>query len=115
MSVSYAARTGRPANVGVIGVAVFREARPLPLANYQGIYRHRAQRPAESLGTGHGARESSPARYASFERESLDPAEVSSIGYDSSASLVARGVIPASRSTTSEPRAFPNPFVPDPS
>ena len=28
---SYAARTGRPGNVGVIGVAVFRERRPLPL------------------------------------------------------------------------------------
>jgi hypothetical protein len=28
---SYAARTGRPANVGVIGVAVFRERRPLPV------------------------------------------------------------------------------------
>ncbi|MBL8474084.1 MAG: hypothetical protein KF778_16745 [Rhodocyclaceae bacterium] len=29
---SYAARTGRPDNVGVIGVAAFREARPQPLA-----------------------------------------------------------------------------------
>jgi hypothetical protein len=28
---SYAARTGRPANVGVIGVAVFRERRPQPV------------------------------------------------------------------------------------
>ncbi len=28
---SYAARTGRPRNVGVIGIAVFREATPLPL------------------------------------------------------------------------------------
>ena len=30
---SYAARTGRPRNVGVIGVAVFREAPP-PVAYY---------------------------------------------------------------------------------
>jgi hypothetical protein len=29
---SYAARTGRPANVGVIGVAAFRERRPPPIA-----------------------------------------------------------------------------------
>jgi hypothetical protein len=29
---SYAARTGRPANVGVIGVAAFREKRPAPIA-----------------------------------------------------------------------------------
>jgi hypothetical protein len=32
---SYAARTGRPGNVGVIGVAVFRERRPTPIVRPQ--------------------------------------------------------------------------------
>jgi hypothetical protein len=31
---SYAARTGRPDNVGVIGVAAFRERRPVPVPHY---------------------------------------------------------------------------------
>ncbi len=35
---SYAARTGRPDNVGVIGVAAFRERRPLPPPHYS--HRH---------------------------------------------------------------------------
>jgi hypothetical protein len=34
---SYAARTGRPDNVGVIGVAVFREKRPYPVAYQQSV------------------------------------------------------------------------------
>ncbi len=156
---SYAARTGRPQNVGVIGVAVFREKQrppwhndrigsaspmsaarsdnapaavpPPPVASTQravpmskaraGNTDARAaettQRPAireESLGTGHGARESSYASYTSFERESSQPNEVVSIWYDSMRNLVARGVIPATRPIAIEPQPFPNHFVPDP-
>jgi hypothetical protein len=161
---SYAARTGRPANVGVIGVAVFREKPPVwrerddkismheaesqprskdsaaapppaapatagvpaqaaksanaPAGEARGAADTMAQRPApkpeESLGTGHGARESSYASYTTFERASSSPDEVDSIWYDSYKNLIARGVIPTPRPIAVEPQPFPNHFVPDP-
>ena len=175
LSDSYAARTGRPNNVGVIGVAVFREKRqPIPIererddrisegraappAPPESLARADTQKPSdaaattaapagaapaakaaaqapameasrsyngvadarpmprkeESLGTGHGARESSSASYTSFERESSRPNEVDSVWYDSYRNLVARGVIPAPRPIAVEPQPFPNTFVPDP-
>lgn len=138
---SYAARTGRPDNVGVIGVAVFRRKMEPPLALEQERYRRespeagavkdsasgnsdsapaapqpsaRAQGvPAEkSLGTGHGRIQSSQVRYTSFERESEAPNEVIAIWYDSRANLVARGVIPVP--APRDPQPFPANFVPDP-
>jgi hypothetical protein len=159
---SYAARTGRPANVGVIGVAVFREklpfwrerddkismreaapaqpyaadaataASPPPASNaterakstnapagaakdYGGVAAQRpVPKPEETLGTGHGARESSYASYTTFERAGSSPDEVDSIWYDSYRNLVARGVIPQPRPIAVEPQPFPNHFVPDP-
>jgi len=158
---SYAARTGRPANVGVIGVAVFREkppvwrerddkismreapsqpyaadaataASPPPASNaterakstntpagaakdYGGLAAQRPiPKPEETLGTGHGARESSYASYTTFERAGSRPDEVDSIWYDSYRNLIARGVIPQPRPVAVEPQPFPNHFVPDP-
>ena len=164
LSDSYAAKTGRPNNVGVIGVAVFREkqrpipiererddkvsqAQPMPppaaeapvetgraaagapggaataqapkpasdsaLSNYSGVAKQRVQR-EESLGTGHGARETSVVTYTTFERESSRPNEIDSVWYDSHRNLVARGVIPMPRPIAVEPQPFPNQFVPDP-
>jgi len=142
---SYAARTGRPDNVGVIGVAVFRKKQlppPVPIAReaFPGSPQDngagkRSAAPAESaatpgarsdelrpeeaenaprLGTGHGRREHSQARYVQFERASSDPAEVVQLRYDSRANLVARGVIrapaPCGRPC---PTPFPG-FAPDP-
>jgi hypothetical protein len=164
---SYAARTGRPQNVGVIGIAAFREkqrpiwhqrdekisareAAPAPpaaaadmaaqpatsTASAAGSPAQAAKsmsapgdaaraanslaaarpmpKPEESLGTGHGARESSYASYTTFERESSQPNEVVSVWYDSYRNLVARGVIATPRPIAVEPQAFPNQFVPDP-
>jgi hypothetical protein len=123
---SYAARTGRPDNVGVIGVAVFREyvappsaplavapAKPAPAepAGAAADSARHAKR-EERLGTGHGEREASPVTYTDFRRATARPAELIRIYYDSHANLVARGVI-----TTHPPRhpnPFPGPFVPDP-
>ncbi len=141
---SYAARTGRPGNVGVIGVAVFREyqpprppallQRPAPFSGPgargdearesagdsaasasppAGALSRIAPKPEEKLGTGHGEREASEARWTDFRRESAYPAELVSIYYDSRANLIARGIIPPA------PRAEPNPFpgfrfTPDP-
>ncbi len=144
LSDSYAARTGRPDNVGVIGVAVFREKRrplPAPIAREAfpaapgeaGAAKRSA--PAESapapgrqsnesrrdeaeaasrLGTGHGRREHSQARYVSFERATPYPAQLVQLRYDSRANLVARGVIRAPAPCGWPcPTPFPG-FVPDP-
>jgi len=109
---SYAARTGRPDNVGVIGVALFREKRLHPRPPV-GLGRAEESAPAArqadaagKLGTGHGRREHSPARYVYFQRASPTPAETITIYYDSRRNLLARGVL-------REPQPFPG-FVPDP-
>ena len=127
---SYAARTGRPDHVGVIGVALYRKKQPpaelsqiAPLAKAEAdagqaagsVAESRAAAPRDDrLGTGHGRSETSYARYASFERATSDPAETVMIYYDSYRNLLARGVI---RETPPPqwplPRPFPG-FVPDP-
>lgn len=144
---SYAARTGRPENVGVIGVAVFRR-KAEPAVNIGRVWEQKRdasrgegapaearsdraestvrgtadaagrQQPAvpeegeKSLGTGHGAGETSPVRYTSFERATSTPEEVITIYYDSYRNLLAQGVIKAQR--ISRPAPFPGHFVPDP-
>ncbi len=140
---SYAARTGRPENIGVIGVALFRERTYPPIAMAaQGSAaapardevsaadtagRLSRERKAESqaanqkdaapsLGTGHGQRETSVVVNVNFEREQPEPNEVIRIRYDSQENLVAMGVIwptPAPR----RPQPFPGEqlgYVPDP-
>lgn len=131
---SYAARTDRPGNVGVIGVAAFREYRPprkrpldlqqqpeqLSGPRAQASESDAARSPAPSamlkredrLGTGHGERESSYASWTEFRRASESPEEIVSIWYDSRANLVARGIIPL---RSAEPSPFPGfRFAPDP-
>lgn len=134
---SYAARTGRPQNVGVIGVALFREQRPccadVPYADRQSspptaaraeeaqtwessADSDTARRKSESkLGTGHGHREDSPAQYVDFRRASSTPDETITIYYDSRKNLVAQGVLPSrARYADRRPDPFPDGFVPDP-
>jgi hypothetical protein len=139
---SYAARTGRPDNIGVVGVAIFRErVRPIAL---DGIRRKEeastdarsAQAPAaagaprdatseslaqnspqERLGTGHGRSEQSYASYTPFERASDAPAETIAIYYDSYANLLAQGVPVATPPVAHfRPDPFPDRgrFAPDP-
>jgi len=116
LSDSYAARTGRPENVGVIGVALYRKKvqTPQPFSQIAPApSRGAAQdavKSAESLGTGHGRSEVSHARQVEFERASNHPAETITIHYDSHRNLVALGVI---REAPRHPRPFPG-FVPDP-
>jgi hypothetical protein len=123
---SYAARTGRPDNVGVIGVALFRRKQdPQPMEQIAPSSRARneagaadaasAPRSAEEkqIGTGHGRHETSYARYVAFQRASLAPAETLTVYYDSRANLVARGVIREAVPVAPLPRPFPG-FVPDP-
>ncbi len=132
---SYAARTGRPDNVGVIGVALFSERQPIPLASRDDAGPSAPQPAAESaaerksrraedglarqeerLGTGHGRRLDSGATYTSFDRASDEPDEVIRIYYDSHRNLVARGIIPRPHDRFAErlPDPFPNADVPDP-
>ena len=123
---SYAARTGRPDNVGVIGVALFRR-KPEPLAELLERPRSRTEAagaasdsaprstpPAateKKIGTGHGRSQNAPARYVEFKRDSDQPAEVIAIHYDTYVNLVARGVIREERKL---PLPFPGGFVADP-
>ena len=132
---SYAARTGRPDDVGVIGVALFREhERPMPIED-EYLARADAAAPAAGastesksasrqaprdaddsrLGTGHGRRLDSSAMYTDFERASAVPDEIIRIFYDSRRNLVARGIIPSpGRFAGRVPEPFPSAFVPDP-
>jgi hypothetical protein len=121
---SYAARTGRPDNVGVIGVAAFRERRryiPTPMTappvadamREQGASKARngAAPPSaptaeasadsaydgiarQSIGTGHGEREWSPVGRTDFERASRTPAQVTQLRYDDVETLAALGIVP---------------------
>jgi hypothetical protein len=122
---SYAASTGRPFNVGVIGVALFRERQPEPLPAPAAANRAERsadasteQRAASSLGTGHGEREYSRVQRTDFERRSSQPDEVIRIRYDSVDNLVAMGVIRRSSPGTTAPEPFPDSplarYVPDP-
>jgi len=120
---SYAARTGRPDNVGVIGVAVFRERQhdPEPLLSEHSGASADAAAPATAseralgkLGTGHGQRRESGASYTTFERASAEPESVIRIFYDSRRNLVAQGVIPRRHYARNVPDPFPGGFVPDP-
>ncbi|HUP30234.1 MAG TPA: hypothetical protein VM122_08690 [Usitatibacter sp.] len=135
---SYAARTDRPGNVGVIGVALFRRApaqvarNEAPPAPHWDSPREKAEGRSQSsdssaakrleapaaaaappLGTGHGRREESHVTYAEFERASRTPAETIAIYYDSYRNLVARGVL-ASPTARRDPDPFPARFAPDP-
>jgi hypothetical protein len=113
---SYAARTGRPDNVGVIGVAVFRrkqEPQPLTQPRPSAPARERAAGEDSRLGTGHGRREASYAEQVSFERATSSPAETITLYYDSYRNLLAQGVIREPLPLAPLPRPFPG-FVPDP-
>lgn len=138
--MSYASRTGRPQDVGVIGVALFREKPPavvyesapgagdgsaaaaeaaVPAAPRQAekSAARAAPAPAPSLGTGHGAIEVSHVSTTRFDSATRRPEQLVRIRYDSFDNLLARGVIPRPRPSPAPrgPRAFPGDgFVPDP-
>ena len=108
---SYAARTGRPEDVGVIGVALFRRKPEPQVYSSPSPAAESAARADATLGTGHGRREHSPAVRVTFERATSVPAEMLTLYYDSYANLLARGVVREPSQVT--PRPFPG-FVPDP-
>lgn len=138
---SYAARTGRPDNVGVVGIAVFRErqARPVyapyepPIAMGEARRESSGNKAAPSaraadsmaepeaapqrLGTGHGQREWSPVGQTEFARASSRPSQLTQLRYDDRRALVAMGILPRHEwryANDDQPRAFPQGFVADP-
>lgn len=135
---AYATRTGRPDDLGVIGVAVFRErehhpytedkkvtspspaARSGSAAQEAEMSRDQATAAAPAveprLGTGHGRSEYSPAERVDFERASDRPDQRLVIRYNRRANLVAMGVLPRYADHWHEPNPFPGSlgFVPDP-
>jgi hypothetical protein len=121
---SYAQRTGRPANVGVIGVALFKEQPPQPQYitresdSLRSAPRAGAAPMAPKLGTAHGEREDSFVARTQFERLQSEPNEVIRIHYDSVENLMAMGVLPRPHLQPNEPNPFPGSpgasYVPDP-
>lgn len=133
---SYASQTGRSANVGVIGIAVFPEApRPQMVPDFRnrsdahksapaaaesmgGLSADSAQAPAApGLGTAHGDRQASEAQTTEFRRASSRPSEVIEISYDTLDNLARRGIAMRYPQWTQPRRPMPFPvdgFVPDP-
>jgi hypothetical protein len=133
---SYAERTGRPANVGVIGVALFREQSAPPEIAYdrsEASARDSARpaqeaasaqagaslsagaagnlaspAPAAKLGTGHGEREGSFVQETQFRRQQSEPNELIRIRYDSLENLVAMGIIRRPRPWVPAVNPFPD-------
>lgn len=138
---SYAARSGRPDNIGVIGIAVFQEmpARiddddeagdPMPIRQ-RGEARSRAAAAdavsaqssagamaSQRIGTGHGERAWSPVTRTGFVRASRQPVQITQLRYDAPRRLAALGILPRpyrSRWPSRDaPQAFPGGFVADP-
>lgn len=135
---AYAARTGRPDNVGVIGIAVFAEAGPptseapvaaqddmpanarrspeaAPAASAAGRSAEEADAANQQIGTGHGAREYARVEQTEFLRATVRPVQVTQLRYDDGDALAARGIIPwQGHGNRHGPQAFPGGFVADP-
>jgi hypothetical protein len=130
---SYAERIGRPANVGVIGVALFKERPTQPQymtresdsLRSDSIVAGNRSAPVASptplapkLGTAHGEREDSFVARTQFERLQSDPNEVIRIHYDSKDNLLAMGILRRPHLQPGTANPFPDSpdlsYVPDP-
>jgi hypothetical protein len=136
-SNSYSSRMGTPQNVGVIGVAVFREnvreQAFVPDDDWGFDRRGRRHRPAppkasrpsgaapraeardsdSSIGTEYGESRSSRVMQTFFERATSTPARVLTLRYDDAEGLQARGIEVFGRHfrRVPPPRPFPQAFV----
>ena len=134
---SYASRMGDDSDVGVIGVAIFREKdrHPVPMYDDDAYYRSgrmgsgygkaapsppasadaaggyaARERSEQGIGTGYGEDQYSPASETTFERRSRKPDAKLAIYYDDHEGLVARGVIRPYYPPPRPPVYDPNPF-----
>lgn len=129
---SYAQRTGRGDNLGVVGIAVFKEkemVRPVrrpvrppgralpasPMASGDAVRESVSRATTQRLGTGHGEREDSVVTDTHFTRATVAANQQTQLRYDSVRNLRARGIVVAPYlQETREPQAFPQRFVADP-
>jgi hypothetical protein len=135
---SYAGRTGRPDDLGVIGFALFREKAPCcgwwhgdaERRSREESHDRAAEAPSASakseglaaqrddrVGTGYGRSEYSEVTYADFQPASSQPSEMITLYYDSYENLRKKGVIPRHpKPRPRDPRPFPGGghFVPAP-
>lgn len=129
---SYAGRTDRLWQVGVIGAAIFREDVPRPvyhpaepmMSESAGAPAPAASRSAQAdtsrgVGTGYGRGEWSQATSTTFDRRSSAPDEVLRLDYDDRQGLYQRGVrdlypLPGYDRPGRYPEAFPEGFAPPP-
>jgi len=135
---SYASRMGDDSDVGVVGVAIFREKdrHPVPMPIYEDDEYYRSgrlgsshgkaapsppasgdaaggyaarERAEQGIGTGYGEDQYSPASETTFERRNRRPDAKLAIYYDDHEGLIARGII--RRYYPPQPRPYePNPF-----
>jgi hypothetical protein len=111
---SYTARMGSPQHVGVVGVAIFPESAPAPVAAPAPYPEDRAEaeaapsgeaRAGAKLGTQYGESRLSPVVETPFQRaDSERPAAVLAVYYDDRQGLVERGIL------TAPPAWDPQPF-----
>jgi hypothetical protein len=103
---SYAGRTGHDRNIGVVGVAFFRERPPVvmwraPSAKGAGPAPAATSAPPSAdgaragLGTQFGESHESHVMETTFVRADATPSTVAELRYDDRAGLVARGILPA--------------------
>jgi hypothetical protein len=104
-SDAYASRTGRPDDLGVIGVALFRER--------EDHWRYSREQDAAAAPS---PRQESSAQRVEFERASTRPDRRIVLRYDRRENLMAMGVLPKPGYQWREPDPFPGAlgFVPDP-
>jgi hypothetical protein len=123
---SYAARTSSERNVGVIGVAFFRERPPVVVREQPRVASRGAAPSATSapkdaaenragLGTRFGETHDSSVVETSFVRADANPMASSELRYDDRQGLVARGILPApdTRQAEIERRDQATPFPSD--
>ena len=111
---AYAAKKGDDRNVGVIGVAIFREPEPEPVAG-AADGKSKAAAPAArdasrpGLGTEFGEQRTSVVRNTTFERATSRPERVLELRYDDRAGLAALGV-PVDGEPDTDRRESADPF-----
>jgi hypothetical protein len=104
-SESYAAKMGRPENIGVIGVAVYEEVRHHSIMPTMSPYQFGGGTTRSGLGTGFGQKVGHQVAQTTFDRQP-NPACVLTLYYNDAEHLRALG-IPVGNTVAGNPNPFP--------